>query len=148
MVTGSFVIAAVGAFYALRGLHPEQSRVYLRAGVLIGLVASLLVAFPTGDEQAKMVGYHQPVTLAAMEGRFTGGRMAGVSVIGEPDVKHERLENPIEIPGSLSFLAYGTFESSASSPTARSKATSTASTNIRAKTGPTTSSSSTTPFIS
>ena len=70
LVTGSFVVAAVGAFYTLRGLHPEQARMYLRAGTVIGLIASILVAFPTGDQQAKMVGEHQPVTLAAMEGRF------------------------------------------------------------------------------
>jgi cytochrome d ubiquinol oxidase subunit I len=111
VVTGSFVIIAVAAFYTLRGLHPTQARLYLRAGSTVGLVASLLVAFPTGDQQAKMVGNHQPVTLAAMEGKFQGSTMAGVSMMGEPDVKDERIDNPIEVPGTLSFLAYGTFQS-------------------------------------
>ena len=37
--------------------------------------------------------------------------MAGVSMIGEPDVKDERIDNPIEVPGTLSFLAYGTTQS-------------------------------------
>jgi cytochrome d ubiquinol oxidase subunit I len=111
VVTGSFVIMAVAAFYMLRGLHSAQARLYLRAGSIVGLVASLLVAFPTGDQQAKMVGNHQPVTLAAMEGKFVGGKMAGVSMIGEPDVKDQRIDNPIEVPGTLSFLAYGTFQS-------------------------------------
>jgi cytochrome d ubiquinol oxidase subunit I len=58
-----------------------------------------------------MVGNHQPVTLAAMEGRFVGGTMAGVAVIGQPNVAAQRLDNPIEIPGALSFLAYGHFGS-------------------------------------
>jgi len=111
LVTGSFVIAAVGAFYTLRGLYPEQARMYLRAGTVIGLIASVLVAFPTGDQQAKMVGKHQPVTLAAMEGRFAGGSMASVAVIGQPNVAARRLDNPIELPGALSFLAYGHFGS-------------------------------------
>jgi cytochrome d ubiquinol oxidase subunit I len=111
VVTGSFVITALAAFYTLRGLHPIQSKLYLRAGSIVGLVASLLVAFPTGDQQAKMVGNHQPVTLAAMEGKFQGSKMAGVSMIGEPDVKDQRIDNPIEVPGTLSFLAYGTFQS-------------------------------------
>ena len=84
---------------------------YLRAGTVIGLVASLLVAFPTGDQQAKMVGNHQPVTLAAMEGKFVGGPEAGVTVIGQPNVAAQRLDNPIEVPGALSFLAYGHFGS-------------------------------------
>ncbi len=111
LVTGSFVVAAVGAFYCLRGLYPVQARMYLRAGTVVGLIASLLVAFPTGDQQAKMVGRHQPVTLSAMEGRFVGGSMAGVALIGQPNVAAQRLDNPIEIPGALSFLAYGHFGS-------------------------------------
>src|SRR5438034_4288577 len=86
VVTGSFVVAAIGAFYALRGLHPVQARLYLRAGTFVGLIASLLVAFPTGDQQAKMVGNHQPITLAAMEGKFEGGPMAPVALIGQPNV--------------------------------------------------------------
>src|SRR5262249_5337395 len=111
LVTGSFAVAALGAFYTLRGVHLEQARLYLRGGTVVGLIASLLVAFPTGDQQAKMVGNHQPVTLAAMEGRFRGGRDAGVAVIGQPNVAAQRLDNPIEVPGALSFLAYGTFQS-------------------------------------
>jgi len=111
LVTGAFVVTAVGAFYRLRGLHLTQARLYLRAGTLVALIASVLVAFPTGDQQAKMVGNHQPVTLAAMEGRFAGGTMAGVAVIGQPNVVARRLDNPIELPGALSFLAYGYFGS-------------------------------------
>jgi len=111
LVTGSFVITAVGAFYALRRLYPTQAQLYLRAGTLVALIASVLVAFPTGDQQAKMVGNHQPVTLAAMEGRFAGGSMAGVAMIGQPNLAARRLDNPIEFPGALSFLAYGHFGS-------------------------------------
>ena len=111
LVTGAFVIAAVGAFYTLRGLHLEQTKLYLRAGIIVGLVASLLVAFPTGDQQAKFVGKYQPITLAAMEGKFEGSKMAGVTAIGEPNVEKEKIDNPIEVPGTLSFLAYGTFQS-------------------------------------
>jgi cytochrome bd ubiquinol oxidase subunit I len=111
LVTGSFAVAAMGAFYTLRGAHPEQAKVYLNTCTLVGLVASLLVAFPTGDSQAKMVGRYQPVTLASMEGLFQGTRLADVSMIGQPNVSQQRLENPIPLPGALSFLAYGTFQS-------------------------------------
>jgi cytochrome d ubiquinol oxidase subunit I len=111
LVTGSFVIAAMGAFYTLRGIHSEQSRLYLNAGTFVGLLASVLLAFPAGDAQAKMVGNHQPATLAAMEGRFQGGRLAELTAIGQPNVSEQRLENPIPLPGALSFLAYGTFKS-------------------------------------
>src|SRR5882724_1721976 len=46
VVTGSFVVMAVGAFYALRGVHHEQSQLYLKMGTRLGLCSALLVAFP------------------------------------------------------------------------------------------------------
>jgi cytochrome d ubiquinol oxidase subunit I len=58
---------------------------------------------------ARKVAQYQPVTLAAMEGRFHSGPMAEINMIGQPNVKEHRLDNPIRIPGALSFLAYGSF---------------------------------------
>jgi cytochrome d ubiquinol oxidase subunit I len=111
VVTGTFVVSAVGAFYALQQTHRDQARLYLAHGTVAGLVAAVLVAFPTGDQQAKMVARHQEPALAAMEGRFETGPMAEITIIGQPNVKERRLDNPIKIPGALSFLAYGTFHS-------------------------------------
>lgn len=111
LVTGSFVVTAIGALYTLRGRCLSQASLYLRSGTLVGLIASLLVAAPTGDRQAKMVARYQPVTLAAMEGKFVGSSRAGVAVIGQPNVAERRLDNAIEFPDALSFLAYGTFGS-------------------------------------
>ncbi len=109
VVTASFVVAALGAFYLLQGLHREAARRFLRLGVAAGLVSTILVAFPTGDTQAKLVARHQPVALAAMEGRFQSGARAPINIIGQPNVPERRLDNPIAIPGALSFLAYGHF---------------------------------------
>jgi cytochrome bd ubiquinol oxidase subunit I len=111
LVTGTFALTAVGAFYALRGTHVDQASLYLRHGTLAGLVAAVVVAFPTGDAQAKIVARYQPVALAAMEGRFESGPMADITLIGQPNVAERRLDNPIRIPGLLSFLAFGTFHS-------------------------------------
>ena len=109
VVTGSFVMAAVGAFWTLKGLHPETARISLRTGVTVGLLASLLVAFPSGDLSGKQVAKHQPVTLAAMEGRFHSGPQAELDLIGQPNVAQQKLDNPIKLPGVLSFIAYGSF---------------------------------------
>jgi len=109
VATGSFVVAAVGAYYTLAGRHEEQARRFLRLGVIAGLAAAVIVAFPTGDHQAKLVARHQPAGLAAMEGRFESGPMAGITLIGQPNVRERRLDNPIKVPGMLSFLALGTF---------------------------------------
>jgi cytochrome d ubiquinol oxidase subunit I len=107
VVTASFVVAAAGAYYALQRIHLDQARIYLRVGVIAGFVTSVLVAFPTGDRQAKLVAEHQPVTLAAMEGHFETAPYAGLVVIGQPNVRERRLDNPIVVPGFLSLLAYG-----------------------------------------
>jgi cytochrome bd ubiquinol oxidase subunit I len=111
VVTGSFVVAALGAFYALRRVFLDQAELYLKWGTGVGLAACLLVAFPTGDQQAKMVARHQEVSLAAMEGRFDSGTRAPLTLIGQPDMRGEKLANPIHVPWALSFLAYGTFHS-------------------------------------
>jgi len=111
LVTGAFAVAALGAFYTLADRSREQASLYLRCGTITGLVAALLVAFPTGDAQAKMVARHQEVVLAAMEGRFESGPMAEITLIGQPNVAERRIDNPVKLPGALSFLAYGTFHS-------------------------------------
>lgn len=109
LVTTSFVLAAIGAFWTLRGVFRDHARVLLSYGTTLGLAASIAVAFPTGDRQAKLVARDQPVALAAMEGRFESGPMAGITLIGQPNVRARRLDNPVRVPGALSFLAYGTF---------------------------------------
>ncbi len=109
VVTGSFVMAAVGAYWMLKGEHEESARVNLRVGVLAGLIFSVLVAFPTGDRQGKLVAAYQPAALAAMEGRFVSGPRAELNLIGQPNVAERRLDNPVRIPAVLSFIAYGSF---------------------------------------
>jgi len=111
LVTASFVIAAIGAYFTLSGRHGTRAARTLAIGTALGLAAGLAVAFPTGDQQAKLVAKHQPVSLAAMEGRFESGSMAGITLIGQPNVAERKLDNPIRVPGALSFLAYGTFHS-------------------------------------
>lgn len=109
VVLASFVVAAVGAYYSLQGRHARSARIFLRVGATAGLAACVLVIVPTGDLQAKMVARHQPAALAAMEGRFGSGGHAPITLIGQPNVAERRLDNPLEVPSALSFLAYGTF---------------------------------------
>jgi cytochrome d ubiquinol oxidase subunit I len=111
LVTASFVVSAVGAYWSLLERHVVHARICLKTGVVAGLVSSVLVAFPAGDGQGKMLAKHQPATLAAMEGLFEGGPYAELAIIGQPDVAERKLQNPVVVPGILSFLAYGTFGS-------------------------------------
>jgi len=104
-------VAAVGAYWMLKGVHLVHAKRNLQVGVFAGLVSALLVAFPTGDLQGKLVAKHQPVALAAMEGRFESGTHAAMNFIGQPNVQERKIDNPIRIPGILSFIAYGSFSS-------------------------------------
>lgn len=106
VVTASFVMAAVGAFYLLADQHDVYGRTFVRIGVTAGFIATLLLLFPTGDGQAKMIAEHQPVTLAGMEGLFKTEEGAPLVLIGQPDVDNKKLDNPLVIPRALSFLTY------------------------------------------
>lgn len=106
VVTGSFVMAGIGAFYLLLHKQEEMGRLFVRLGVTVGFIAAVLVAFPTGDQQGMLVAKHQPVTLAAMEGHFVTGSAAPIAILGQPDVEQGRLDNPLLVPGVLSFITH------------------------------------------
>jgi cytochrome bd ubiquinol oxidase subunit I len=106
VVTAAFVMAAVGAFYLLSRTHEEYGRTFVRVGVIAGAICSFLMAFPTGDSQGKNVAYHQPSTLAAMEGLFDTEDGAPLAILGQPDVENHRLDNPLIVPKALSFLTW------------------------------------------
>lgn len=109
VITASFVVTAVAAYWALMGQHERHARTTLRIGVMLGVLACTTQLFPTGDMQGKLVAQHQPVALAAMEAKFETSDHAEVVLIGQPDVANRRLENPVVVPYVLSFLAYGSF---------------------------------------
>jgi len=106
VVTASFVMAGVGAFYLLLRAHEEHARVFVRVGVVAGLIGTILMLFPTGDRQGIMIARHQPVTLAAMEGHFETMQGAPIALVGQPDMDRLALDNPVLIPRVLSFLTW------------------------------------------
>jgi cytochrome bd ubiquinol oxidase subunit I len=106
VVTGAFVMAAVGAFYLLWGKWTEHGKIFVKTGVIAGCLFSILQAFPTGDGQGRLVANLQPVTLAAMEGLFQGRPDAPLLILGQPDEQQGRIDNPLEVPGMLSMLTY------------------------------------------
>jgi cytochrome bd ubiquinol oxidase subunit I len=108
VTTGAFVMAAVGAFYMLDRKHQEYGRIFLRVGVIAGVISSLAQAFPTGDLHGKYLAKQQPVTIAAMEGLFKSETGAPMVILGQPDAEHQRIDNPIIVNNVLSFLVYGT----------------------------------------
>jgi cytochrome d ubiquinol oxidase subunit I len=106
VITGAFVMASVGAFYLLWGKFEEHGRIFVRVGVVAGLIFSVLQLFPTGDGQGRMVANHQPVTLAAMEALFVGQPGAPLVIVGQPNTEERKIDNPLTVPNALSFLTY------------------------------------------
>jgi cytochrome bd ubiquinol oxidase subunit I len=110
VITGSFAMAATGAYYLLSGKREEYGRLFLRVGVIVAAMASILQLFPSGDRQGKLVTAYQPVTLAAMESLFQTESGASIVLIGQPDTANQKLDNPIYVPKALSFLTHRHWE--------------------------------------
>jgi cytochrome d ubiquinol oxidase subunit I len=106
VITGAIVMSAVGAFYLLWGKFEAYGRIFVRTGVIAGLIFSVLQLFPTGDGQGRMIAVNQPVTLAAMEALFVGQSGAPLIILGQPNVQEKKIDNPLEVPQALSFLTY------------------------------------------
>jgi cytochrome bd ubiquinol oxidase subunit I len=105
-VTGSFALAALGAFFYLSKKNIEFGRLFLKTGVIAALIGSIWMLFPSGDLHARMVASEQPAALAAMEGLFKTEKGAGIVLIGQPNVAEQKIDNPIIIPNALSFMTY------------------------------------------
>ncbi len=108
VVTGAFVMSAVGAFYLLEGKCDEYGRIFLKVGVIAGVLSSIAIIFPTGDLAGKYVAQNQPAAIAAMEGLFTSQVGAPIVLMGQPNEETGQIDNPIVVNDVLSFLIYGT----------------------------------------
>src|SRR6266852_272969 len=106
VLTGSFAMAGLGAYYLLVKQHLDYGRLFVTLGVIVGLIASIIQLEPSGDLEGQQVATYQPVKLAAMEGLFQTQQGAGIVIIGQPDPARGTLDNPIIVPNVLSFLTY------------------------------------------
>ncbi len=107
LVTSSFVVGGIGAYYLLRQEQVNFGKLLLKTGIIFGVVSTVLVAFPTGDWAAKNMVKYQPASFAAMEGIFkTEGGGTEIVLIGQPNMLEKEIDNKIAVPGVLSFLTY------------------------------------------
>ena len=108
VVTASFVMAAVGALYLLQKRPGDYGRIFLKLGVLAGIVSCIVQIFPTGDLSGKYMVKNQPVAIAAMEGLFHSEKGASMVLLGQPNFETQTIDNPLAVNAVLSFLCYGT----------------------------------------
>jgi cytochrome d ubiquinol oxidase subunit I len=105
MATG-LALAAVYAIGMLRGRRDLYHRRGMTVGLAIGLALAPVQAV-VGDWAARHVAETQPVKLAALEGQWETTVRAPLRIGGIPIPSQERTRFAIEIPGGLSWLAYG-----------------------------------------
>jgi cytochrome d ubiquinol oxidase subunit I len=108
LTTGAIAMAALGAFYVLNRRDCEFGKIFLRVGVVAGIIATTVQIFPTGDLHGRYMAQHQPAATAGMEALFHSEAGAPMVILGQPDVEHQRIDNPIVVNKLLSFLIYGT----------------------------------------
>jgi cytochrome d ubiquinol oxidase subunit I len=107
LVTGAFFMAGICAWLLLKKKEEEIARRGLRVALIFGLAASLLEVMPFGHEHARQVARTQPEKFAAIEGLYATQNGAPLVMFAYPVDKPPTLKAPIEIPGLLSWLAFG-----------------------------------------
>ena len=108
VVTAAFVMSSVGALYLLQGRETQFGKIFLKLGVITGVIACIMQIFPTGDLHGKYMAKNQPIAIAAMEGQFHSQTGAPIVLMGQPDEEGQKIDNPIAVNDVLSFLIYGT----------------------------------------
>src|SRR5260221_6721567 len=99
-------VAGIHARLLLRNPGSEFHRAALVVALSVGLAPALLQPI-SGDYAARVVARSQPAKLAAMEGQFKTEARAPLRIGGIPDARAETTRMAVEVPGGLSFLAYG-----------------------------------------
>lgn len=107
ILAGGFLVLSVNAWYLLHRKHQEIARPSFKIALVVVTFFSLLQLF-WGDQSAKVVARYQPAKLASMEGHFDSSARADMYVFGYVDLKDEKTRG-LKIPGGLSFLTYGNF---------------------------------------
>ena len=103
---GAFLVVSVSAWYLLKEWHVNFARTALKAGLSVGLAASLL-QLVSGHESAVGVAKNQPAKLAAFEGLYDTRTNAPLVLVGWVDEEKEAFVFNVEIPGVLSWLTHG-----------------------------------------
>ncbi len=107
LIAGAFMMAGIAAFYLLKQRELEFAKKAMRVAVLFGLVTSLLELMPFGHEHARQVAQTQPEKFAAIEGLYTSQEGAPLVFFAVPTTEPPTLHATIEIPGLLSWMAFG-----------------------------------------
>ncbi len=107
ILTGSYIVAAVGAYYLLKRRHVQVARSAVAIGIVVLAISSVIQLYPTGHAEGRVIAKYQPTKLAADEGLFKTETGAPMIVFGIVDEKNQEVKAAIGIPKLLSWLSFG-----------------------------------------
>ncbi|WP_276502318.1 cytochrome ubiquinol oxidase subunit I [Terrimonas pollutisoli] len=107
-VATGFAVAGVHAIMIVKKKNVQFHSKAFTIAAAFACVAAILQPI-SGDHSAKDVAKRQPAKLAAMEAHFHTQKTAPLIIGGIPDEKNKKVNYKIEIPGLLSFMAFGDF---------------------------------------
>ncbi len=105
-ILGAFFVMSISAWYLLKGRHHEFAKRSFTGGLMLATICSL-AQLASGHVAARVVAFHQPAKLAAMEGQFRTETHAPMHLFGWPDAKTGEVRFAVAIPGMLSWLVHG-----------------------------------------
>ncbi len=104
-ITGSLVVAAIAAFWLLRGKSGDKARLLLKTSLLV-FIASSLLQLGSGHVHSVQVTRTQPEKMAAFEALWQSQDGAPFTVFGIPDAAKEKIYLAVRIPKLLSLLVH------------------------------------------
>ena len=116
IVTASFVMAGVGAFYlTLEKIRPTPA---------LSSASASSPAWPAPFSSPSQAAISRATSWPAISPSLwppwrvisTPDASAPVAILGQPDVDQRRLDNPFILPGALSFLIYGNWSQAGDRP--------------------------------
>ncbi|HLT86813.1 MAG TPA: cytochrome ubiquinol oxidase subunit I, partial [Sphingobacterium sp.] len=108
-VATGFAVAGVHALMIIRNKNTEFHRKAFFIAATCACTAALLQPI-SGDISAKDVSKRQPIKLAAMEAHFHTEPYSPFIIGGIVDEENQKVDYAIKLPGVLSFLVHGDFE--------------------------------------
>jgi cytochrome d ubiquinol oxidase subunit I len=109
LIAGAFFMAGISSALLLKDRSHPVGRKCLKLAIIFGLIVSMLEVFPFGHIHAQQVARTQPAKFAAIEGLYSSRDSAPLVVFAIPFTKPPQLKARAEVPGLLSWLAFGDF---------------------------------------
>jgi len=106
-LAGAFLVLSINAWYILKNKHHAIAKPAFKIALVVATVFSL-AQLVVGSKSADGVARNQPAKLAAMEGHYDSSAKAPMYIIGWVN-KYKQETQGLKIPGGLSFLISGNF---------------------------------------